>query len=126
MLVVVFLQRMVTEYNRPFWCADVLAAYIAGVIYGICALLCARPVLACFVTVLLFGLLALVNSAKKKVLRGEALLFSDVTLIRQVFHYPKLYLPYLPTKYIQIGLLLFVPMVYVLWHFSLVSSYPLP
>ncbi len=80
---------------RPCF-GDFIAGGAALWIFALFLLLVRRPLLSaliCFICIL--GLWAC-NEAKKKSLRGEPLVFSDVTLLIQACRFPSLYLPFLP------------------------------
>ena len=104
--------------SRVFWklwvIADLTALLLATQLFGLLSFVSHRPLLAALGTSLTFCVLAFVNAAKKKVLRDEPLLFTDATLIPQVFRYPALYLPFLPWKGLLFFLALCIPLSLVL------------
>ncbi|MBQ7618360.1 MAG: LTA synthase family protein [Desulfovibrio sp.] len=119
MLACVFLHRFCTpKPARPFFLADTLASLAALFCYLFFLVLSQKIFLAAFLALALLGLLAAVNQAKRRALRDEALLFTDVALLSQVFRYPRLYLPFLPVKAILLASLLFIPFCFWLGRFS--------
>ena len=94
---------------------DLLALFCAAFVFSFFLLLFQRPWVAFLLSSALMLLLFVVNEAKKRALRGEPLLFSDVSLLRQVILYPHLYLPFLPTKAILLGAALFVPLFFLVF-----------
>ncbi len=85
-------------YWKSWHIADAAAFFLATEVFALLSLLSQRPLLAALLTSLVFFIVACVNIAKKKALRDEPLLFTDATLLSQVFRYPSLYLPFLPWK----------------------------
>ncbi|MBO4369277.1 MAG: LTA synthase family protein, partial [Desulfovibrio sp.] len=122
-LAVLFLQRLSAprHFTKAFF-ADVFALFLGASLYVFFVFLFKRPLLALVLTILFFLLLAIITQAKQRALRNEALLFSDLTLLSQVLHFPKLYLPFLPWRQMLAGLICFCPVLFCLWAFTPVYS----
>ena len=119
--VAVFLQRRGTpRHAKNFFFADFCALLFASRLYLFFLALFARPLVAGALASLVVLLLAVVNAAKRAALRDEPLLFSDVTLIRQVWDFPELYLPFLPVRPILLVSLILLPILIILWQQSFV------
>ena len=98
------LQRLTTkQHAQNFFWADLSAIYVGAFFQSVFLVLTIRPLVALIFTFLTLFILAITNWAKQKALRDEPLLFSDITLLRQVFLYPALYLPYLPYKTVLVA-----------------------
>ena len=109
-LAAVFLQRMsIGRHAAAFFFADTVAAVFGATLFGFFELLFRRPYAALFFTLLLLALLSVLNIAKRKALRDESLVFSDVALAGQLLRFPALYLPFLPCKALFFAFLAFLP-----------------
>lgn len=94
---------------------DAAAAGLTLWAFTFCLLLGGRSLLAGVVCVLLALGLWACNEAKKKALRGEPLVFSDVSLLVQACRFPSLYLPFLPVGRMLAGLAAGLVLGWLLW-----------
>ncbi|MBQ7585380.1 MAG: LTA synthase family protein [Desulfovibrionaceae bacterium] len=118
-LVAILVQRLTTPGPKAnFLKADLAAAYVGGFFFACLDLLTFRPLVALLLTILGFLVLGLTNQAKQKALREEPLFFADVTLISQVWHFPWLYLPFLPYKLVLLSLVVTLPLLVLAYNFS--------
>lgn len=90
------------SHARPGF-ADAAAICVITILYSLLLLSTSRPMLSLVVCALCAAGLWACNQAKKKALRGEPLVFSDVALLVQVFHFPTLYFPFLPIGKMALG-----------------------
>ncbi|MCR4667421.1 MAG: LTA synthase family protein [Desulfovibrio sp.] len=105
------LQRL--AFQRPIvhpFVSDVVAGILGLAVHSFFFLCTGKPWFALFLTFLCFSLLALVTRAKQRALRDEPLLFSDITLVWQVVHFPGLYLPFLPWRPMLLSLAFLLPL----------------
>ena len=122
MLTAAFLQRLTTQkHAKDFLAADLFALYVGAFLQSLFLVLTIRPLIALLLSTLVLFVLAVTNWAKQKALRDEPLFFLDITLAKQVFLFPWLYLPYLPYKTILACLGFLCLTIFFIWDLAKVQ-----
>ncbi|WP_406546687.1 LTA synthase family protein [Succinimonas sp.] len=97
---------------------DAASFLISIWIYALLLILTSRGAFACLLAALLIMALYIANAAKKKALREEPLVITDLALGWQVIRFPGLYLPFLPCRMIVAGSVVFGGLGVLLWLLS--------
>lgn len=106
----ILLQRVsLGRHSQDFVFADLVACLCGAFVFGFFEILTSRPYFALYLTLCLFLLLCVLNCAKRRALRDESLVFSDIALAGQLARFPALYLPFLPCKALLAAALVFLP-----------------
>lgn len=108
LIAVALLERFVKPRSverHLIWRRSLLATMPVVVFYFTVFMIFYRPVFSTGLTLILFGLIVVLNNAKYAALR-EPLAFSDFSLLRQVIQQPRLYVTYIGVwRLVALGLL---------------------
>ncbi len=120
MPVVAILHRIATDGNLP--CRPVFADFASSFIYSwmfsLVFCLSHRPPFAALTSLMMLAGLWIANNAKRKALRNEPLVITDLALAWQVIRFPNLYLPFLPCRLLMLGGLAWTGVTAVAWIFT--------
>jgi hypothetical protein len=116
----VILHRMAADGSLPRRPAfgDAASFLISIWFYALLLVLTSRGAFACLLAAMLIMVLYIANSAKKRALREEPLVITDLALAWQVIRFPGLYLPFLPCRMIAAGSVIAGGLGVLLWLLS--------
>ncbi len=117
MPVAVILHRSASEGTLPWrpCFADLSSCLVASGLFAPLYCLSGRPAFALILATMILLALRVANTAKKRALRGEPLVITDLALAWQVIRFPSLYLPFLPCGWILLGILIWGTLAGALW-----------
>ncbi len=95
--------------------ADLTSVLISSWLFALFYSVSGRPAFAAVITAMLLSALWITNSAKKKVLRNEPLVITDLALAWQVAVFPSLYLPFLPCGILLTSGIVWLTVTAALW-----------